>query len=105
MIEQTLTEAQRKALLADPRVYQLVIEASVEGEIRGYSMGYTVGADSAHNAATGYQAGYEAGQQAGWDEGYDYRRDEEEAGAIPQDLPAQILERNRLWASYNTEQN
>ena len=68
-----LTDTEREVLMADPRVLQLIVEATVEAEIRGYQMGQAAGHDAVKH---GYEAGYNDGQAAGFRDGYNAREDE-----------------------------
>lgn len=52
-------------LLRDPRIYRLVVEATIEGEKRGYSWGN--------------EAGYVLGRSVGFTEGYETHKDETQA--------------------------
>lgn len=78
----------RAALMADPRVMELVVEAAVEGEIRAYGWGV--------------EAGYKTGYDVGWTEGYASHQEEMQviAEMFTNEDP-QIIERNELWLHYN----
>lgn len=95
----TLTETEREQLMADPRIMQLVVEATVEGEIRGYGAGYA----AAHLEDEGQREQRERdAYDAGWVTGYEAWK--EEADAIADMFVShdpEIAERNQLWAQYN----
>lgn len=78
----------RAALMADPRVMELVVEATVEGEVRAYGWGV--------------EAGYATGYDVGWIEGYASHQEEMQViGEMFTNEDPQIIERNALWLQYN----
>ena len=90
-----LTDTERATLMADPRVLQLVIEATVEAEIRGYQMGQAAGHDATKH---GYEAGYKDGHAIGFTNGYRTHQEEvEDAWAAVAPTNDQLRQQHQAW--------
>ena len=94
-----MDEKERAALMTDPRVLQLVIEATIEGETRGYRYGREAGAKD------GYQSGYDAAWEEGREAGYDQRCYEESLGVPAPGLDPYVIARNMLFEAFHDYPN
>lgn len=90
-----ITDTERATLMADPRVLQLIIEATVEAEIRGYQMGQAAGHDATKH---GYEAGYKDGHAIGFTNGYRAHQEEtEDAWAAVAPTNDELRRQHQAW--------